>query len=85
MWLSANIGYGIGGKAFVNGESKESKISTARFGLFYSLPLNSRNSIKIGYISGVRFEKGSDFDAFSIAYQYGWNASKKKIKNKKQL
>lgn len=82
-WISANLGYAIGGKTYVNGIERDTKISTARLGLFYAIPVNINNTLKFGYISGVRFKKGSDFDAISIAYQYGWNNSLKRVINNK--
>lgn len=78
MWISANLGYGVGGKTFVNGEARISHISAARFGLNFSVPFNSKHSFNLGIVSGIRFEKGSDNDAFSISYQYRWNKSVKK-------
>lgn len=83
MWVSANIGYGIGGKVYVNNIPRDSQISAARFGLHYAIPFGSNHNVKLGFVSGVRFEKGSDFDAFTISYQYRWNKSVKKyLKNK---
>lgn len=75
MWASANIGYGIGGKSYINGNATRSYISTARLGLFYAIPFGLKHSLKIAYVTGFRLEKGSDFDAFSLSYQYRWNNS----------
>lgn len=75
MWVSANMGYGIGGKSYINGNVTKSYISTARLGLFYAIPFGFKHSLKLAYVTGFRFEKGSDFDAFSISYQYRWNNS----------
>jgi len=77
MWVAANIGYGIGGRAVVNGTPKDTHISGMRFGLHYVIPFNLNHSIKFGYASGVRFKKGSDFDAVTLTYQYRWNKSVK--------
>ena len=79
MWISLNTGYGIGGRTSINGYQRDTEISTLRFGLIYALPLAKKHSLKFAYISGVRFNRGGDFDAVSISYQYRWN---KKIKNK---
>jgi len=78
MWVSANLGYGIGGKSYINGNATASYISTARLGLFYAVPFGVKHSLKAAYITGFRFEKGSDFDAVSLTYQYRWNNSLKK-------
>lgn len=76
MWISANLGYAIGGISYMNGEQRNTQISTSRLGLFYAIPMNKRNTLKLGYISGIRFKQGSDFDAISVTYQYGWNNKK---------
>lgn len=82
MWISANMGYGVGGKAYVNGIPRDSHISAARFGFHYAIPFDLKHSIKIGVITGICFEKGNDFDAFTISYQYRWNKSVQKyLKN----
>ncbi len=73
MWLALNLGYGIGGKTELNGSPRDTEISTARLGLIYALPLAKRHTLKLAYISGFRFKKGSDFDAISLSYQYRWN------------
>ncbi|WP_136480617.1 transporter [Cognatitamlana onchidii] len=80
MWISANIGYGIGGRVIVNNVERDSKISAMRFGLHYAIPIN-RHALKIGYVSGIRFERGSDFDALTLTYQYRWHTSAKQLTN----
>jgi len=80
MWISANVGYGIGGRSAVNGVDRDTKISAMRFGLHYAIPFK-QHALKLGYVSGIRFEKGSDFDALTLTYQYRWNKSVKQHKN----
>lgn len=84
MWVSANMGYGVGAQAYVNDIPRDSRISAARFGFHYAIPFGVKHAIKLSAVTGVRFEKGSDFDAFTITYQYRWNKSVQKyLKNKK--
>lgn len=75
MWVSANLGYGIGGRSVVNDEPRDSRISAMRFGLHFALPIK-QHALKLGFVSGIRFEKGSDFDAVTLTYQYRWNKNK---------
>ena len=83
MWLSANLGYGIGGKIYVNDVARDSQISSARFGLDFSMPFNLKHTLRLGVVSGFRFERGNDFDAFTVSYVYRWNeAVKKYLKNR---
>ena len=56
MWISANVGYGIGGRSAVNGVDRDTKISAMRFGLHYAIPFK-QHALKLGYVSGIRFEK----------------------------
>ncbi len=53
MWVAVNIGYGIGGRAIVNGTAKDTQISGMRFGLHYVVPFSLKHSIKFGYASNV--------------------------------
>lgn len=72
MWMAFDAGYGIGGRTFVNGEKKETRISTLRFGLDWSIPFTVQHTLKLSIISGVRLERGPDFDALTLIYQYRW-------------
>ena len=76
MWLAADVGYGVGGSTEVNDIRLASHMSTFRFGLTYALPLGENHFIKFTAVSGVRIERGPDFDAFGIAYQYRWSNKK---------
>lgn len=72
MWMAFDAGYGIGGRTFINDEKRETRISTLRFGLDLSIPFALQHTLKLSIISGVRLERGSDFDAFTLIYQYRW-------------
>jgi hypothetical protein len=72
MWLALGAGYGVGGKTFIDGVPKDTHISTLRLGATLSVPLAARHSIKLNYTTGIRFERGPDFDAIAVAYQYRW-------------
>lgn len=73
MWAALGFAYAIGGTSYVNGERRDSQISTFRVGAIVSLPIHKRHSVKLIAVSGRRFNKGADFDAISMAYQYMWN------------
>lgn len=72
MWMAFNAGYAFGGGTFINGEEKDTRISTFRFGFTYSLPLGMHHSLRFTGISAIRLEKGSDFDALFVSYVYRW-------------
>ena len=73
MWFAIDLGYGLGGRTIINDVQQETRVSTMRYGLHYSLPVALHHSLKFSFISGVIFDSGGDFDAFVLTYQYIWN------------
>lgn len=71
-WLTIDVGYGIGGKTRLNDFLREDRVSVIRFGLTYAIPLAKKHTLKFVALSAIRFEKGPDYDAFGISYQYRW-------------
>jgi hypothetical protein len=71
-WLSLDIGYGFGGRSIVNGSERDTRISAFRFGFTYVWPLSPAHALKLLGASGVRTEKGPDFDVLGLAYQFRW-------------
>lgn len=71
-WLALDIGYGNGARSIVNNELKDNRNSTFRFGVSYAIPLGRQHSIKLNWISDITLEKGADFDAIGVSYQYRW-------------
>jgi len=71
-WLAFNLGYGFGGKTYINGEKSDTRISTIRLGLTCAVPIGQHHLIRVSGISGIRLERGSDFDAVALTYQYRW-------------
>ncbi|MCD6598839.1 MAG: transporter [Bacteroidales bacterium] len=78
MWLAGSLGYGIGGRTEINEEERDTRISALRLGVTYAIPFKKHHALKFNFHSGIRFERGPDFDAFSILYQYRWGAFKNK-------
>lgn len=72
VWVAGNGGYGIGGKAYINNEERDTRISAFRFGLTLAVPIAKQHSLKLSLISGRRLEMGPDFDGIAITYQYRW-------------
>jgi len=72
MWMALSAGYAIGARGYINDELKDNRISTMRFGLTYAVPIG-KSTIRLVGLSGVRLEKGPDFDSISILYQYRFN------------
>lgn len=73
MWLAASAGYGVGARVKINDEIKDTRVSTIRLGLTFSVPVGLNHSLKLVGLTGIRLEKGGDFDSVSLLYQYKWN------------
>jgi hypothetical protein len=73
-WLSLGAGYGTGGRTLVEGIERDTHISTFRFSGTLAAPLGRGHTLKLVLTSGVRQERGPDFDAVAITYQYLWGS-----------
>jgi hypothetical protein len=71
-WMALDAGYGIGGRTRINGEKRDTRISTFRFGVTLAVPLAARHTVRLTGVSGARIERGPDFDAIVLTYQYNW-------------
>ena len=78
VWLAADIGYGVGGRTLVNDVKRDTRISGMRFGLTTMIKIMKQHFLKLYVVSGIRFEKGSDYDMLGIAYQFTWMGKKAK-------
>jgi len=72
MWIALDAGYGYGGRTRIDGRDMDTRMSTSRVGLTYVLPIAQKHALKFVVESGRRFEKGPDYNAATIAYQYRW-------------
>ena len=70
--VALDAGYGIGGRTKINGVEKDTRISTFRFGVTFALPVAKRHTLKLSGFTGVRVERGPDFNAVVLSYQYRW-------------
>ncbi|MEY2854969.1 MAG: hypothetical protein RL030_2101 [Pseudomonadota bacterium] len=72
IWASLSGTWYGGGRTTINGVHKNDLQENSRLGVVFSMPVNRHNSIKLMAHTGVSVRTGSDFDAVSIAWQYGW-------------
>ncbi len=70
-------GYGYGGRTIVDGEEEETRISTFRFGLTFAVPVARQHTLRLTLASGARVERGADFDAIGVSYQFRWGGMPK--------
>jgi hypothetical protein len=78
-WVAMDTGYGLGGRTFINGAKRDTRISSFRLGLNFAFLLAQYHTIRITGVTGVRLERGPDFDAIALTYQYRWIKTEKKI------
>jgi hypothetical protein len=82
MWVALSFGYGLGGRTVVNENKMDTRMSTIRLGFTYAIPVAENHSFKFSFNLGKRIERGPEFNAFSIAYQFRWFDEKHKNNNK---
>lgn len=71
-WLALDLGYGIGGRAEVNGVERNNRLSTFRFGVTFAFPIARSHTLKFLIATAVATEKGPDFDTFGANWQHRW-------------
>ena len=71
-WIALDAGYGLGGIIYINGEKKDTRISTFRFGITFAVPFGKHHTLRLTGVTGVRLERGSDFDGIALTYQFRW-------------
>ena len=67
-WISLDANFYRGGETSVAGARTDNWKENSRWGLTYTKPINSHNSIKIYASTGVVTRTGDDFDTYGI----GW-------------
>jgi hypothetical protein len=72
MWLALNATYYTGGRTVVNGVVNADTQKNSRLGGTFSLPLNSRQSVKVAWAKGVTARFGGDLNTFAAGWQYTW-------------
>ena len=50
----------------------DTHISGMRFGITAMIKIGQQHYLKLYAVSGVRLEKGSDYDMLGVAYQFNW-------------
>ena len=75
FWLALDGGYGYGGRSLLDGIERETRISTFRFGLTFAAPIARQHTVRLTLASGDRVERGADFDAIAVSYQYRWGGT----------
>ena len=72
IWFALDATYYRGGRSVTDGVANPDLQSNTRIGATLSLPINKRQSVKIGASSGVSTRTGTDFDSLAAIWQYRW-------------
>jgi outer membrane putative beta-barrel porin/alpha-amylase len=73
LWISLDGNFWYGGRTTVNGvENRSSLQKNSRIGATAAIPITGRQSIKFEYSRGAYIRNGGNYQAFAVAWQYGW-------------
>jgi hypothetical protein len=71
-WLAFDATRYHGGQTTTNGVPSPDRQSNVRVGVTASVPINSKQSVKINASTGVSTRTGTDFDTVVAVWQYAW-------------
>jgi hypothetical protein len=72
VWLALDTNHYRGGETTTDGTINRDFQSNKRLGLTLSVPVNSRQSVKLNMSTGVSTRTGTDFDTIGVYWQYRW-------------
>jgi hypothetical protein len=72
LWLALAGGIGSGARGVVNDVPRETRQTAIRVGLTGVWEFVPRHSARVNIATTRRIERGPDFDAISLSYQYRW-------------
>jgi hypothetical protein len=72
LWLAFDSTWYSGGTTSLDGVPKSDLQRNSRAGAAISLPLGTRQSLKIAYSTGATTRIGGDFNTVSVAWQMTW-------------
>jgi hypothetical protein len=72
LWVAFDSTWYSGGATRVSSGSSSLPVRNSRGGVTVSLPVATRQSIKVAYGRGVVVRTGTDFSTFSVAWQILW-------------
>ena len=72
LWLAFDFTWYTGGRTQIDGVSQADRQENSRAGLTLSVPVSSRQSVKLSWSTGTSTRIGGDFDSLSLTWQYLW-------------
>jgi hypothetical protein len=74
LWVAFDATWYTGGSTSIDGAEKADLQRNSRVGTTLSLPVTSRQSVKISYSTGATTRIGGDFNTVGVAWQFSWVA-----------
>ena len=71
-WVAADATWYRGGASQIEGGEPKAAMNNSRLGATVSLPVGTRQSIKISYSSGIVVRTGTNFNTLGVAWQMLW-------------
>lgn len=75
MWGAFDATYYWGGETATNGIDNDDAFDNSRLGVTFATPLSRTQSLKFNYSNGVITRAGSNFDMYTLAWQYRWGGN----------
>jgi len=72
MWAAFDSTWYGGGASSLNNGPPTSRLNNSRVGTTLSIPLGTRQSLKISYSRGATARTGANFSALGVAWQFLW-------------
>jgi hypothetical protein len=72
FWIALDGGIGAGARGVVNGEPRDNYQSAFRIGITAAGRISGGHSLKLAGVTTNRIDRGPDFDAVSLVYQFSW-------------
>jgi hypothetical protein len=70
MWLALDATSFSGGDTRVDGVPNPDHQENSRVGVTWSLPVGTRDSLKLTYSEGATTQRGNDFESFMLTWQH---------------
>ena len=74
LWVAFDATWYTGGTTSIDGVDKADLQRNSRLGATLSLPVTSRQSVKVSYSAGATTRIGGDFRTVGVAWQFSWVA-----------
>jgi len=72
LWIAADVTWYRGGAASIDHGAAAGEQNNSRAGVTFSMPLGTKQSLKLAYSDGTTARIGTNFKTLTLAWQYSW-------------